>query len=193
MIIRKPKRRRHATKRLNLAPLVRALEASGPRKLWAAVGVVAVPEGESSHYELVEEDGKLVDILVDVEFQPEGVDVTCRLGSPFGGPARGLWSVPEVGSEVIVVLPGGELAFMPSIVAVLSSGDIPNGGGEGPAAGRTIIVDQEVLIHDGSGGTDQVVLKSAYEAHKHGTGTGPSTVADNAALASSYSQVVKVK
>jgi len=193
-ILRKPKRRRHATKRLNLEPLARALQsAGGPAKLWVGLGVVALPEGESSHWELVEEDGQVVDILVDVELMPNALDVTCRLGNAGGGAGRGIWAIPAVGDEVIVAMPAGELAFAPSIVAVLSSGNVPNPSGEGPAAGRTIIMDQEVLIHDGTGGTDQVVLKSAYEVHKHGTGTGPSSPPDNAAAPTSYSQVVKVK
>lgn len=191
-IIRKPKRGRHATKRLNLSSLQRALEKTGPRKIWAAIGVVAVPAGESTHYELVEEGGNLVDILVDVELMPDSTDVTCRLANSGGGAGRGVWTIPAVGDEVIVNFPSGELAFMPTIVAVLSSGNIPNPSGEGPSTSRTVIVDQEVLIHDGTGGTDQVVLKAAYEAHKHPSGTGPTGPPDNAALPASYSQVVKV-
>lgn len=150
------------------------------RKQWAVLGVVVVPEGGDSHFQLVEEDGDLVDILVEVETVPDGNDITARLGG--GAQGRGVYTIPSVGDEVVVVYPSGQIAFMPTIVALLSTNAIPNPSGEGPAENRTVIVNGEVLIHDGSGGAESLVKKTEFDLHKHPTGTGPSGPPDNAPI-----------
>jgi len=175
--IRNMKRQRTRSKRLDLAPLKEILK---DRRCWVCMGVVVVPDGESSHFELV--DG---DVLVDVETQPDQEDMTCRLAGS-GGNDRGLWQIPNVGDEVMVVLPAGEREFMPTIIGVLSTGKTPNG----VAANVTVIADGEVQIHN-NGAVDSLVKKLAYSAHVHPTGTGPSGPPDNASAPASYTTVLK--
>lgn len=50
----------------------------------------------------------------------------------------------------------------------------------------------EVLVHAG-GTTDQLVKKTAYAAHVHPTGTGPSGVPTNAGSSTSYTDVLKAE
>ena len=177
--IGKKKRRRTGAKRLDLSDLRHVLK---DRRCWVCMGVVTKPDGEASHYELITEDGAM-DVLVDVVTQPEEMDLTCRLAG------KDVWRIPNEGDEVVIVMPAGELAFMPIIVATLSTGDVPDGA----APGVTVIANTEVLIHDGAGGAEELVKKSAYEAHVHPTGTGPSGVANNASAPTSYTEILKGK
>jgi hypothetical protein len=153
-------RGRRPRKRMDLSDL-RALTAD--RRIWCSVGKVIVPDdhADASHYTLVTgAGGAVTDLLVEVELQPSLQDVTCRMSGFAGGAGRGIWTVPAVGDEVLVALPEGQIAFMPTIIAILATRDIPHGGSQGPAAGRTIIVNSEVLVHDGSGGAVPLALKS---------------------------------
>jgi hypothetical protein len=106
-------------------------------------------EGGGSHYELVEEGGQVVDVLVDVQIMPQEIPVTCRLGGLGGGPGCGMWAIPPVGAEVIVGVPRGELAAGCVILAVESSQEVPDGLGPTtyvvavPAGGQ-------LLVHDGT-------------------------------------------
>lgn len=164
MKITAPYRGRRASKRLDLTDL-RALVAD--RRLWIAIGRVFVPAGEASHVSISDSD-----VVVDVVLQPSLQDLTCRI-------AAGVWTVPAVGEEVLVAIPEGEMAFMPTIVAILSSGSVPQT--QGPAEGRMAIVRQEVVVHDGSGGAVSLAVLSslqdtisklntlltAYNAHTH--------------------------
>lgn len=160
--IAKSMRGQRPTKRLPMAELAELLRRAD-RRVYTKLGVVVRPEGESSHFELVAEDGGVTDVLLEVELQPDRVEVTARLASSAGGPGRGLWTVPSVGAEVAVLIPDGALDWMPIVVGVLSSGAVP-AGEQGVAADRTIIVDGEVLIHDGAGGAESLVKRSELEA-----------------------------
>ncbi len=142
-----PYRGRRASKRLDLTDL-RALVAD--RRLWTAIGRVVVPAGEASHVSISDSD-----VVVDVVLQPSLQDLTCML-------AAGVWTVPAVGEEVLVALPEGEMAFMPTIIAILSSGVVPQT--QGPAEGRIAIVRQEVVVHDGNGGAVSLALVSSLQA-----------------------------
>jgi hypothetical protein len=147
------KRRRGGAKRLDLAPLKEILK---DRRCWTCMGTVVVPEGESSHFEIITTDGQQ-DVLVDVETQPEGLDLTARLND------AAIWRIPNVGDEVAIVIPAGELDFMPIIVATCASGTLP----DGVAENVTVIANGQVLIHDGAGGAEELVKKSEFDAHKH--------------------------
>src|SRR6185369_2111254 len=92
------------------------------------VGIVVKRQGESSHFEVITDDeGNNVDVHVEVDLMPEEMPVTCRLscGSSTGG-GDGLWKVPAEGAEVVVVVPGGTIEDGPTIVAVLSTGAVPD-------------------------------------------------------------------
>lgn len=154
--IRQRMRRPKATRRLPVAEL---RELVRDHRSWCRLGLVYEPDS-GSHYELVVEGSTLVDVLVEVEIVPDRIPLTCRLSSVAGGSGIGIWTIPAVGDEVIVAVPDGDIAFAPTIVALLSTGDIPNPSGQGPAPGRTIIVNDEVLVHDGSGGAVPLALKS---------------------------------
>lgn len=202
--ITRPNRGRRPRKRLDLTD-VRSLVAD--RRIWCSVGKVIVPDDHegAQHFELVTgAGGAITDILVEVELQPSLQDVTCRMSGFAGGAGRGIWTVPAVGDEVLVMLPEGQIAFMPTIVGILSTRDIPNDGGQGPAEGRTIIVNSEVLVHDGSGGAVPLALKSDVDALANyvdtelslpvvGGGGGNATVATTVAPVAEGTAIFKAK
>lgn len=166
-VVRGRKRNRNPVKKLDLNPLRRALK---DHRVWSKLAVVIDPDGDARHFELVTEDGVLVDIIVEVETVPDRVPLSCRLSGGVGGE----WRVPAIGEEVVVCVPDGMIDFQPTIVAVLSSNEIPNPVGQGPAAGRTIITNSEIFAHDGTGGAqalptkaDYDALKAKYDGHKH--------------------------
>lgn len=152
--ISKPLRGQRATKHLDLTDM-RAALADG--RQWCGVGVVVKPEDGGEHWVIV---GDNADIMVEVELQPSQEVVTARL-------AAGMWIVPNLGDEVAVILPAGELDFMPVIVCVLAS-SVPTT--QGPTPTRIVIArgpGTEVLIHDGSGGAEPLVKRSEFNGHSH--------------------------
>lgn len=165
---RRLRKRRKGAHRLDLTPLKEALK---DRRQWTALAVVIVPDGESEHWALEYDDaGALVDIMVDVETQPEGLELSCRLG---GMSSVGALTIPNVGDEVLVCIPSGRIDFAPTITAILSSNELPDPAGQGPAMGRTIIVNSEVLIHDGDGGAEPLPTMAEFKGHTHPSGSGP--------------------
>jgi hypothetical protein len=181
MITRSKKHRKKATKRADLSSMREALKDG---RVWVSLGTVT---GGSDYYQI---DG--ADILVEVELHPSTARITAKLGTVAGAMGAGVWAIPPLGSEVIVAVPDGEMIFQPTIVALLPSGSLPDG-----ISPTTLVVacpaGGNVLIHDGSGTAHQLVTKEAYEAHKHPTGVGPSGIADNATVPSSYTAVLKGK
>jgi len=180
-IIRKSKRPKRGKRRLDLSGMKKALQDD---RVWTKLAVVTTDDDSGSHFEL---DGE--DLLVEVELIPGEERLTARMG--LGGNNAGLFLIPPVGTEVVLLIPDGEFDCGPCIVGILSTGAMPGGLAEGVAV---LAAAQNVLIHDGSdSGVDQLVFKTAYEAHVHPTGVGPSGVADNAAAPTSYTQVLKAK
>lgn len=180
--------RRRGTKRLDLSTLRAALADT---RVWASAGVVIRPDGEADaeHWDLVTDDaGNATDIVVEVQLVPSNVEVTARLNM------RGVIHVPEVGDEVLVAFPDGQLDWMPVVVARMSSGVAPN-----PSSGLIIPHDVNpmtilicpppggrVLVYDtDAGGAEPLVkrseynaLKAKYDNHKHagafgGAGSAP--------------------
>jgi len=142
-----PKRGRRAVKRLDLTDMRHLFRDT---RQWIAIGRVVVPAGETTHFANTGDD-----ILIEVVLQPTLHDVTCRL-------AAGLWQVPQIGEEVVVVLPEGEMAFMPTVIGTLSTGVVPTG--QEPTPTRIVIVRPEVLVHDGSGGAAALAMLSSLQA-----------------------------
>lgn len=144
----RPKRRRVASKRLDLTDM-RAAFRDG--RMWAGIGTVYKP-ADAEFWKIVpHDDGSGFDVHVEVELHPSGQDITARV------PA-GVWEVPQLGDEVGVILPAGAVDFMPIVVCRLASGVVPST--QGPQPGRTVIVNGEVFVHDGSGGAVALALKS---------------------------------
>lgn len=170
MRVTKPFRGQRGSKRLDLTDLRSLVRDT---RTWCSIGRVFVPPGAASHYTI--DDG---DIIVEVVLQPSLHDVTCRL-------AGGMWIVPAVDEEVVVVLPEGEMTFMPTIVAILSTGNVPTA--QQPSPTRMVIQRQEVVVHDGAGGANPLPTLASlqasidrlndmigiYKAHTHLGGTGP--------------------
>jgi hypothetical protein len=158
--ITKPKRARGAVKRLDLSDM-RSLFKD--RRVWTAIGIVTAPEGDE-HWQIVQNDqGTSVDVIVEVVLQPSEEPCSCRL-------AAGIFDVPDEGDEVAVLVPDGELDFMPLIVCRLSTNNLPTA--QGPQPGRIAIVRGEVVVHDGAGGAVSLALKSDVQAvrddlHEH--------------------------
>lgn len=149
MRITKPYRGRKAVKRLDLTDM---REVFRDRRVWSSVGVVTIPDGESTWWEIVQhDDGSSVDVLVDVVLHPSETPVTCRL-------AAGIFDVPDEGDEVAVILPEGAIDFMPIIVCRLSTNSVPTA--QGPQPGRIAIIRDQVVVHDGDGGAVSLALKS---------------------------------
>jgi hypothetical protein len=151
-------------------------EALKDRRVFPCLGIVTTDDDSGSHFDL---DGE--DLLVEVELVPGEERITARMGAVGGGSGQGLWFVPPVGSEVIVIMCDGELEADAFIVGVLSSGAVP----EGIAPDVTVIANtSKVYVIDGTTANAEGVIKATpYDQHKHPTGTGPSGVPDNAGTA----------
>lgn len=101
--------------------------AADDSKCWNAVGIVI--KSGASHFEKTAGD-----VRVWVEFQPSRLQIFCRLGCFAGGAGMGLWRIPAVGAEVMVALPMGRIDFMPTIIAQLSTGNVPVAVGDDKTA-----------------------------------------------------------
>lgn len=169
--------RRRGTKRLDMSALREALKDS---RMWASIGVVTKPDGEegATHWEIVVDDaGNATDIVVEVQLVPSNVEVTARLNT------LGAIQVPEVGDEVLVVFPDGQLDWMPTIVGRLSTGLIPYPSSAlihdtRPKPTSILIVPPpggHVYVYDGDTGeveplvkkSDYNALKAKYDLHTH--------------------------
>ena len=161
--LRKSKRSKPPRHRLDMTAMKEALLDG---RIWTGMGLVK--NGDDGNYFEFYED----DILIDVELMPNEEHIQARLGCIAGGTgAVGIWGIPSLGSEVAVLVPTGELEFGASIVAVLSSGALP----DGIEPNVTVFANGKVLVHDGAGGAEPLCKKSEFDGHKHSAflgGTG---------------------
>jgi len=133
-----------------------------------ARGIVVADAG--SHFEIVEGGA---DVLVEVELQPSLVRCSARLSGLGGGAGRGFWAIPQVGAEVIVGVPGGELEAGPVIIAAESMGQVPDGLGPTTYV-ACVPTGGQLLVHDGTASqavplatkADVDALKATVDAHK---------------------------
>jgi hypothetical protein len=97
------------------------------RRVWVGIGTVMKRQDEDSHWRFAEdENGNKVDVLVECDLHPGPIPVECRLASVGGGPGHGLWKVPPVGTQVVIVVQRGELEADCSIVGTLASNQAPD-------------------------------------------------------------------
>lgn len=150
MKVTAPYRGRSSSRRLDLTDMKHALGVDG-FKMWCALAIVQAPQGES-HFEVLADD-----VHVEVVTQPSLIPLTCRL-------TAGMWRIPDIGEEVVVLIPEGEIAFMPILIDVLSSGSVPTT--QGPALSTDVIVRPHVLVHDGTGGAEPLVPLSQFNAFR---------------------------
>lgn len=161
----RPYRGQKSSKRMDMTDMRKLFE---DRRMYASIGTVTKPS-DIEHFEIVsDETGTPVDVTVEVILQPSLVPATCRI-------AATVWTVPEDGEEVAVLIPEGDPGFMPIIVAVLSSNSVP--ATQGPALGTISIVRGQVLVHDGAGGAVALALKSDIDATNAQLGSHSHTVA----------------
>lgn len=106
------------------------------------------------------EGANALDVLVEVVLQPSQEPVTARL-------AAGMFMIPDIGEEVAVIIPSGEISFMPVIACILSSNVVPTT--QGPTPQRIVLVRASVLVHDGNGGAEELVKRSEFLKHGHAT------------------------
>lgn len=91
-----PRKGQKPIRRMDRGVMKAALAA---RTLTSALGVVRKFPGETSHFEIDDENGTR-EILVDVELMPSRERVLCRLG--FGN--DGVYRIPRVDQEVAVLI-----------------------------------------------------------------------------------------
>lgn len=138
------KNRKKATKRMDQAVM---REAFADRTMTSALGVVRKFPGESSHFEISDENGSR-EILVDVELMPNRERVLCRLG--FGN--DGVYRIPRVDQEVAVLIPSAPQSLVkdplddhPIIIGVLDT-ECPS-----ELADANIVVIKATKVHVLSG------------------------------------------
>lgn len=155
-------------------------EALVDRRFWVGLGIVYKPDGESSHYEIDTDVG----VLVNVELMPDREPLLCRLGGLGEGGLNGVWMIPPVGTEVAVVVPGGDIGGEPMIVGVLASGGVPT-----ELDGNTLVVRAPNVTIIATEGAVEVGQKGliATDRMVHGTGIDPFTGATYAALGNTSS------
>jgi hypothetical protein len=160
------KRPRPGAKRLDLTELRAAMR---DERAWTALGLVWLPPGETSHYDLEpDSNGQGTDVLVHVQQMPNGEPLLCRLA------CAGVWRIPPIGWEVDLVIPDGELEGGAYIVGAHSPGTVPawlDGdtlGGEAPkvrfeatAGNAEINASGHVIL--GGGTAPAAVASTAFE------------------------------
>lgn len=142
--------------------MVALREALADGKVHGAIGVVVVEDG--AHFEVVEG----AEVIVHLELQPSGVRCSGRLSG------MGLYAVPPVGAEVIVLVPDGELEA--GAVIVGRTGEAPDG-----LSSMTLVVvvpaGGELVVHDGAAADGKrLVTHDEFMKHGHPTAaTGPTS------------------
>jgi len=160
MKITAPLRPRRSVQRLDVTPL-RELVRDG--RQFPTLGVVEKddPDDPGDHFEIVEDSYGNKFAMVQVTIMPRGVHLFARLGSLGGGAAMGLWRIPAVGTEVVVVIAEGEPEFMSMVVATLDSGSPPDGVSDD----KTILVATDEIevraptVHQGGADGSQKAIR----------------------------------
>ena len=141
-------------------------EALDDLKSYFETAIVTKEQGEDKHWDLFRGN-----IYVDCLLVPDEQPITCRLTTVAGGPGRGVWMVPAVGTEVAVAFPKGSMENGGIIIAVLGSAQVPDGIEEN----EIVIVAPKVYIYNSDKAMAQPIPTLAeFKAHGHQTGTGPS-------------------
>jgi hypothetical protein len=138
--------------------------ALADEKIATLLAHVAVLEGETSHWHVTPEGH----VAVTVKTHRHGVPVTAIMPTSYGS-ARGVWGIPDVGTEVAIGFNGGDFEDDAYVLAIY--------GHASPSlleSSRLVIVGDEVHVYDGSGATrplafrDEVVsVDSKYATHVH--------------------------
>ena len=144
------------------------------RTVATELAVVQRHGGEVQHWEVV--DGEL---FVQVVMRNHGIPVVAIIGALVGGQGRGVWMLPDEGTEVIVALPDGSVSGEAVIIGCLPTRNTP----AGLVPGKVFIVGTEVIAYDSDSGAavplatkaDVEAVQQALDGHAHtykGDGSG---------------------
>lgn len=138
----------------------------------SAIGkVVAGDDGNA--YDLDVVGGQLKEITAELEIVPTGERVTARLAAAGASPLRGVFGLPEVGDEFLVIFAAGDRSN-PIGVIPLSGTELPNSAQQA-TGGKLLVIGVEVIATNAEGGGEEpLVRRQEFLDHIHGTGTGPS-------------------
>lgn len=114
-------------------------------RVWSVRAIVAVHEGDDSHWG-VNDDG---DVEVSVEAVHGGGPLTTILVAAGGGGGRGYWAIPPVGAEVVVEMPE-DFEGDAYLVGAAASRQPP----DGLTADRAVLVAPELRITATGGNVD---------------------------------------
>ncbi len=138
----------------------------------SALGVVVAGE-DGAAYDLDVVGGQVREITVEQQLVPAGGRVTARVAAGGGSPLRGVFGLPEIGDEYMVHFVGGDRSN--AIAASPLSGARYPASAQQATGGKILVIGVEVILTNAAGGGEEpLVRKSEFEAHIHGTGTGPS-------------------
>ena len=179
------KRNRAPTRKVPGSVLRKVLK---DERQWAALGVVIKPENDP-HFS-IEDDG----IFVEVELVPDRIEVTAQLSTLIGGPGLGVFTIPEVGAQVLLCLPAGMIDFCPTIVGIFATGQpTPSRVAES----RTIIVtgtkNLEIIAPETRIGANTGSITPATDGVVHGTGIDPFTGSTYAVLGNTSGKLLAEK
>lgn len=148
-------------------------QALADDRIHAVAARVTTLDGETEHY-AVNDEG---DVIVSVVTAQAGVPLWCNLGALTGGGGKGVYVIPDVGVEVVVVFDNGDFEGEAYICGYTTGGAAP----AGLTPGKVLVIGAAVEIRSVSGTAQELVTKAdfdahkaAYDAHFHPTGVGPS-------------------
>lgn len=119
----------------------------------AVAAHVAVHDGESKHWELSDEGQMLVSVVTN----NHGVEIWAILrGGGFDG--HGVWSIPAVGTEVVLGFDNGE--FEGDVWVVGVHGKPPSGFDDT----KTLVIDDAVEIRSVNGAAQVLATKADVDA-----------------------------
>jgi hypothetical protein len=90
-------------------------EAVRDQRQWCAFGKVGKGPNGEPHFEIDQENQE---ILLSVYLQPDQQWMPCLFATA-GGAGAVLVTIPEEGDQVAIIIPSGEIDFLPMVVAVV--------------------------------------------------------------------------
>ena len=150
-------------------------------RVHVAGGVVAVLDGDTSHY-YVNEEG---DVIVSCLMHQGGGPRRANMAALVGARGQGVWVIPDPGVEVMIGFDQGDEEGEAYLIACFPSGRSP----AGLVPGKVFVIGMEIEARSANGTALQLAYKSDVEAvdakyanHIHldsvgGATTGPGSTA----------------
>lgn len=112
-------------------------------RIHVCAAVVDLHDGETLHY-FVNDEG---DLVVSCRTLKNDIQVNANLGALLGTNGRGVWYIPDVGTEVMLAFDNGDFEGEAYIIGSFPSGTTP----ENLAPGRIFIQGMEVVVRSPNG------------------------------------------